>query len=598
MPTREEKCRYKPSVVVGFKDPSEGEASKIELKYGDSVGVLVSLGFRFFVLRVVDNEAISQAEGNKSTSPTAKATNGYGNSKKRAPDSILTNSDATVASVKKETDIEPSTKKVRDASDSSSGNKETYSSTSSEEDSEFECLCGKRYTSSDSLKRHQRSCVVTQNDAAQTPYMTGRRVPPPSPSLVAASSTAKSATSAASNSSSASKSATTRWDCICGRVYGCKYTLARHAKLCKEALAAEGEEKSEEEEVEVKPKRKSAPRDTGAEAKADSVATVMSTETNGMIEKSPSLSHTEVCVCGREFSSVANLLRHVRFCDVVQNSKDPMAIGLASLVGRFSHSDGYRQRAYVCPCGVASFCSTDLFYHWKKCTRGLVETESGTTNPENRNCFVCDCGSKWPNLKQLKNHRRFCVPGQPDKLKKNDRRRSISDLSEISADEKAVKKKRDKEVDDTSVSSAQSNKRVADKKVLEWAGVTDVDKFEMLKLRQAYLNHIECAQRKAQQMAAERTAGSATRAKKRQSVKLTSSSKVQSPPGENEDLDEEFEVEMILLHIGTDKDKKNLKFLIRWKGYTAAEDSWLTYRDCRDLKALDDYCRLHPELNL
>ena len=64
----------------------------------------------------------------------------------------------------------------------------------------------------------------------------------------------------------------------------------------------------------------------------------------------------------------------------------------------------------------------------------------------------------------------------------------------------------------------------------------------------------------------------------------------------NISLSREFEVENILLHTGSSSNKRLLKFLIRWKGYSATEDSWLTYDECRDLKALDKYCKLHKDL--
>ena len=61
---------------------------------------------------------------------------------------------------------------------------------------------------------------------------------------------------------------------------------------------------------------------------------------------------------------------------------------------------------------------------------------------------------------------------------------------------------------------------------------------------------------------------------------------------------QEFEVESIVDHKGSHRNKRTLQFRIRWLGYGPDDDTWLPYKDAKDLKALDDYLQFHPELNL
>ena len=62
-----------------------------------------------------------------------------------------------------------------------------------------------------------------------------------------------------------------------------------------------------------------------------------------------------------------------------------------------------------------------------------------------------------------------------------------------------------------------------------------------------------------------------------------------TPPPDLIDNKEEYEVEQILKHHGH---PKSLKFLIRWKGYTAEEDSWEPEANLGNaLELLKDYKR-------
>ena len=55
-------------------------------------------------------------------------------------------------------------------------------------------------------------------------------------------------------------------------------------------------------------------------------------------------------------------------------------------------------------------------------------------------------------------------------------------------------------------------------------------------------------------------------------------------------------VECILDHDGDLSNIEILEFKVRWEGYGSEDDEWLYYSQVRDLKALDEYLALHPEL--
>jgi hypothetical protein len=61
---------------------------------------------------------------------------------------------------------------------------------------------------------------------------------------------------------------------------------------------------------------------------------------------------------------------------------------------------------------------------------------------------------------------------------------------------------------------------------------------------------------------------------------------------------EEFVVDSIVAHQGSPKKKSKMMFLVRWQGYGPEADTWEPYANVKELAALDEYARDHPQLGL
>ena len=69
-----------------------------------------------------------------------------------------------------------------------------------------------------------------------------------------------------------------------------------------------------------------------------------------------------------------------------------------------------------------------------------------------------------------------------------------------------------------------------------------------------------------------------------------------APPPDLIEGEEEYEIEKIRRHRGT---PSTLSFLIRWKGYSAEEDSWVPEQNLKNASsALTAYKKLHPSVFL
>ena len=64
------------------------------------------------------------------------------------------------------------------------------------------------------------------------------------------------------------------------------------------------------------------------------------------------------------------------------------------------------------------------------------------------------------------------------------------------------------------------------------------------------------------------------------------------PPPVIIDGDEEYEVEEVL---NSKVDRRQLKYLVRWKGWGPGADMWLPRRQIEDLAAYDRWLATHPE---
>ena len=60
---------------------------------------------------------------------------------------------------------------------------------------------------------------------------------------------------------------------------------------------------------------------------------------------------------------------------------------------------------------------------------------------------------------------------------------------------------------------------------------------------------------------------------------------------------DELEVEAIVGHTGSYKDRNSMKFRVRWKDFQPEDDTWEPWRGVRDLQVLDEYIETHPHLN-
>ena len=67
-----------------------------------------------------------------------------------------------------------------------------------------------------------------------------------------------------------------------------------------------------------------------------------------------------------------------------------------------------------------------------------------------------------------------------------------------------------------------------------------------------------------------------------------------APPPDLINGEEEYEIQKIIRHRRTPSTRS---FLIRWKGYSAEEDSWVPERDLKHaMSALTSYKKLHPSI--
>ena len=60
----------------------------------------------------------------------------------------------------------------------------------------------------------------------------------------------------------------------------------------------------------------------------------------------------------------------------------------------------------------------------------------------------------------------------------------------------------------------------------------------------------------------------------------------------------EYVVERILDHQKTGRGKHDIEFWVKWLGYEDGDNSWEPYENLKDVIALDEYAKEHPELRL
>ena len=59
---------------------------------------------------------------------------------------------------------------------------------------------------------------------------------------------------------------------------------------------------------------------------------------------------------------------------------------------------------------------------------------------------------------------------------------------------------------------------------------------------------------------------------------------------------DELEVESIVGHTGSPKERKSMTFRVRWRGFQPEDDTWEPWSQVYNLQALDEYIATHPHL--
>jgi hypothetical protein len=286
------------------------------------------------------------------------------------------------------------------------------------------------------------------------------------------------------------------------------------------------------------------------------------------------------CPCGRLFASQCNFASHRRYCNTeFENGDDPLL--------------------KICECGESFSREAALLRHLKVCEihKNFLSESNGKINDGKNSCV---CGKVFLDQQSMELHAKHCTDGKKSKILDTRDDSSVgSDIKQESSKQifspgASVESHHEDHVSNAYDVVKLRRRRASD--VSDTYGSEKADTHSGNNIRSTGSDHMSdngIDKKKNNQ----RLSSKALRyvdGKKRPHGPSNDTDRKRRK--KNNDSDDEYEVDMILLHSGSIENKDKLQFLIRWKGYDADEDRWLPYDECKDLKALDEYCGLHPEL--
>ncbi|KAG8553025.1 hypothetical protein GDO81_003227 [Engystomops pustulosus] len=246
---------------------------------------------------------------------------------------------------------------------------ESMKPTKTKQSKSFYCQCGRSYTSSSNLHRHQKT-HVGGNEISGGPNVEEPR--------------------------EVKLSSEKSFACICGKSYTISSHLYRHQKTC-QAISTTNLE-SEGEESQLKPY-------ACACGKRYTSSSHLYRHQRSHVDGTKESAKTYICDCGKMFSSRSHLQSHQK----THTQETPLIEkhGGDSVEDTEAEAPG-RIKPYLCPCGKSYTSSSHLYRHQRSHQDGVV---SGSTRyrAEERTMekpYKCECGKSYTSTSHLYRHQR------------------------------------------------------------------------------------------------------------------------------------------------------------------------------------------------
>lgn len=319
------------------------------------------------------------------------------------------------------------------------------------------------------------------------------------------------------------------------------------------------------------------------------------------VSESESRSELTCPGCGRTFSRKYNCGVHVKYCrSMVKEEEKPRS----------------RPAEWACECGKIYFRRDRYLRHQESCAIHVEKTDGSVkagAEAASRSAFNCECGRRFFRHNTYIAHSNSCA----DHLKHSpsaSQEPGVSAATAVVKSEKLLEgqircvcssvfyshsglQRHHKTCSVFKSQSAATGGGEASPGFQDGSPSRQISRKSMLSESNQMINKYDIVKTRVRRSEDSSPARMQERAVKESPSGGKEGASKRTRDDSEEECDE-FEVEMILLHVGSQANKKNLKFLIRWKGYDAAHDSWLSYAECKELKALDEYCKLHTDLQL